>query len=469
MSGSSREVLALKEAAEARSQQLQEQKEKAEAKRKKQQEQQKLISQSIEEKLNKNQLSPETAEFLSPCHVNETDKKAKIAEADFLLNGARARAGTEDWVGPRWVPDEEVNMCSGCHKEFDWLLRRHHCRHCGLIFCGACSSSRALLPPEFKVRDPQRVCFHCAQVLGPHQSVLADQFANHQKENIIDLSQEALIRRYTNMPFSMTLGSEIRKAAYAVHNILSPGGVIKDSEIPLKLIKQARGLAFVTAIKGGFMLAGRVGTGLVIARKDGTDQWSAPSAIGVVGVSWGALIGANITDYIIILNTQEAVDAFSGTGQISLGAGIDVAIGPLGRSGSAGASFGDGGLASAYSYSYSRGLLVGISLDGLVILSRPDVNNNFYGRELSPVDILRGPVPRPRAAQPLYDALDLVTREEQLALIRGRAGVVDYPATVPSVFTNNAFTTPPQKSLGRNEGTGNDASSQLAIPSPSQI
>ena len=83
-----------------------------------------------------------------------------------------------------------------------------------------------------------------------------------------------------------------------------------------------------------------IGTGLVIARlPEGTDPsllvggggWSAPTAIGTIGVSWGAVIGLDVTDYVIILNTAEAVQAVSGLGQISIGAGIEVAVGPVGR------------------------------------------------------------------------------------------------------------------------------------------
>lgn len=62
-------------------------------------------------------------------------------------------------------------------------------------------------------------------------------------------------------------------------------------------------------------------------------------------------------------------------------------------------------MAPAYSYSHSRGLYAGVSLDGAIILSRSDVNHRFYGRLLTPMEILRGDVAPPRAAQPLYDAL----------------------------------------------------------------
>ena len=59
--------------------------------------------------------------------------------------------------------------------------------------------------------------------------------------------------------------------------------------------------------------------------------WSAPTAIATVGVSWGAVIGLDVTDYVIVLNTEDAVRAFSGHGQITVGAGIEVAVGPVGR------------------------------------------------------------------------------------------------------------------------------------------
>eukprot|EP00600_Ochromonadales_sp_CCMP1393_P008287 CAMPEP_0174967842 /NCGR_PEP_ID=MMETSP0004_2-20121128/7803_1 /TAXON_ID=420556 /ORGANISM="Ochromonas sp., Strain CCMP1393" /LENGTH=102 /DNA_ID=CAMNT_0016217009 /DNA_START=1026 /DNA_END=1331 /DNA_ORIENTATION=+ len=70
------------------------------------------------------------------------------------------------------------------------------------------------------------------------------------------------------MPFSSTLGSEIRKAAYSAHNLFMEGGqlLVQDRAIPLRLLAAARGLAFLTVVKGGFIFAPRLGTGLVVAR-----------------------------------------------------------------------------------------------------------------------------------------------------------------------------------------------------------
>ena len=333
---------------------------------------------------------------------------ASLADIDYKLNGSRARANSEEFVRPRWVPDAEVTICSNseCRMEFDWYNRRHHCRHCGQIFCNRCTSHRLLLPKDFGCRDPQRVCDGCQKVLKPMQSNLTNDIANHQRVNTIEpitAGGAKSLRRYLNMPFSLTLGSEIRKAAYSVYNLFTLQ-YIKDKSIPLSLLQGAKGLAFLTVIQGGFMLGGRLGSGLVISKLS-SGRWSAPSAIGTCGFSWGALIGVEFTDFVIILTDQDAVEAFSGVGQVSLGAGIAVALGPVGRTGSLEFHIGDGGLASAYSYSHSRGAYAGVSLDGCLLFARNGVNFHFYGREVTPGEILRGGVPPPRAAQPLYDAL----------------------------------------------------------------
>ena len=349
---------------------------------------------------------------LADHNYNKTPDIAKIAAADFRLNGARlgiaadtggggggsrARSG---FVGPRWMPDEEASSCTKCKTEFDWMNRRHHCRHCGIIFCNKCSYQRCLLPANFEMRDPQRVCESCFEALAPHQNSLTSVIANHQKVNSLDLTSS---RRYLNLPFALTLGSEIRKAAYSIHNMFTSEW-IEDKAIPKHLFSAAKGVAFLTVFKGGFVVAPRLGTGLVLARTpDGS--WSAPAAIGTVGCNWGALVGADMTDYIIILNTPEAVEAFSGVGQVALGANLELALGPVGRSAEGVVSMTDKVFAPCVSYAHSRGLYAGVALEGAVVVSRPDVNFKFYGRPLEPLEILSGAVQPPRAAQPLYDAL----------------------------------------------------------------
>jgi SH3 domain-containing YSC84-like protein 1 len=351
---------------------------------------------------------------LADHNQNKTPNIAKIAAADFKLNGARLGGAATSFsssshssssssyasVGPRWMPDEETDSCTKCKVDFDWFVRRHHCRHCGVIFCDKCSRQRCLLPASFRQRDPQRVCESCFEALAPHQESSTGVIANHQKVNSLDLISN---RRYMNLPFALTLGSEIRKAAYSIHNMFTSEW-IEDKAIPKRLFTEAKGLAFLTVVKGGFVVAPRIGTGLVMARlPDGS--WSAPAAIGTVGCNWGALVGAEVTDYVIVLNTPEAVSTFSGIGQVNVGANLELAIGPIGRSAEGSVSMTDKVFAPCVAYAHSRGLYAGVALEGAVVVARPDVNFKFYGRPLEPLEILSGTVDPPRACLPLYDAL----------------------------------------------------------------
>lgn len=120
-----------------------------------------------------------------------------------------------------------------------------------------------------------------------------------------------------------------------------------------------------------------------------------------------ALIGAQVSDHVFLLMTDAAVELmFSNNGNIQLGADIGVAVGPLGRSVEADiATAAHGAVAPIYTYSLSKGLYAGVSLDGKVIVTRDRVNEKFYGKTVSGMEILQGHIPTPPAARPLYDAL----------------------------------------------------------------
>ncbi len=96
------------------------------------------------------------------------------------------------------------------------------------------------------------------------------------------------------------------------------------------------------------------------------------AAMWFLGISWGALIGGEVTDFMLILNTQRAVDSFMSNKQVSLGAEMSVAVGPLGRTGAGNMTAHARGIVPVYSYSHSRGLFAGISLEGAVISARHD-------------------------------------------------------------------------------------------------
>jgi len=174
---------------------------------------------------------------------------------------------------------------------------------------------------------------------------------------------------------------------------------IPESAIPRAVLRDAKGLAILTVTKAGFVVSGRGGTGVVVARTE--KGWSGPSAIGTGGVGVGFQAGVQVTEYVIILNTQEAVSAFSKGSNVTLGGNLSAAIGPIGRSAEAGVAV----QAAMYTYSRSQGIFAGVSLEGTVIATRYQANEEYYGKPVFPADILAGTVKPPAGARKLIDVL----------------------------------------------------------------
>ncbi|MGC9195189.1 MAG: YSC84-related protein [Syntrophobacteraceae bacterium] len=174
---------------------------------------------------------------------------------------------------------------------------------------------------------------------------------------------------------------------------------IPERSIPPEVLRDARGLAIMTVFKAGFIFSGRGGTGVVVART--RRGWSGPSAIGTGGAGFGLQIGAQVTEFVFVLNTPEAVRAFSRGGNIQLGADVSVAAGPVGRTAEAGVT----PVAAVYAYSLSQGLFGGISVEGTVIAARNDANRQYYHRYVTPEQILSGRVRAPAGARRLQRVL----------------------------------------------------------------
>jgi len=191
------------------------------------------------------------------------------------------------------------------------------------------------------------------------------------------------------------LQDEVDQAATIIERFQA----VPEKAIPQAVLKDAKGLAVMTVIKAGFGFSGRGGKGVVVARtKNG---WSGPSAIGTGGAGFGFQIGAEVTEFVMILNTDEAVKAFSRDVNITLGGDIGVAAGPIGRHAEASVT----PVAAIYTYSRSQGLFAGISLEGTVIGTRNDANAAYYGRPVTAREILSGKVASPPGAKRLLQVL----------------------------------------------------------------
>jgi lipid-binding SYLF domain-containing protein len=202
-----------------------------------------------------------------------------------------------------------------------------------------------------------------------------------------------------------TLPGEAEKAAKILESFLAnpnhPESAL--NSIPTAVLQRARGLAVFQVLKAGFMFSGKAGSGLVIARlPDGS--WSAPSCIATGGLGWGLQIGADITDFVIVLNSEDAVKAFSIGGNVTIGGNISAAAGPIGTGGSVQATLAHP--APMFSYSKSKGLFAGLSLEGTVLIERKDANRDFYGSPVPARDILGGRVPPPEVASRLYEIIE---------------------------------------------------------------
>src|SRR5438876_10872679 len=174
---------------------------------------------------------------------------------------------------------------------------------------------------------------------------------------------------------------------------------IPERAIPRDVLGHARGLAIMSVFKAGFIFSGKGGQGVVVTRT--RHGWSGPSFIATGGAGWGLQIGAQVTDFVIVLNNDAAVRAFSRGRNVTIGADVSAAAGPVGRTASGAVA----PTAAVYTYSRSKGLFAGVSLEGAVIGRQRDSNFRYYGRPVRADEILSGVTAPPPGAAPLRRAL----------------------------------------------------------------
>jgi lipid-binding SYLF domain-containing protein len=178
--------------------------------------------------------------------------------------------------------------------------------------------------------------------------------------------------------------SKVESAAAVLEEIMA----IPEKGIPPSLLKDAHGIAIIPGlIKVGFVVGGRYGTGVLAVReKDG--GWSNPVFVSLAGGSVGWQIGAESTDVVLVFKTGKSIDGIM-KGKFTLGADAAVAAGPVGRR--AEAATDEKLKAEIFSYSRSRGLFAGVSLEGSALQIDDEADAAFYGKEgIRPADILSG-------------------------------------------------------------------------------
>jgi lipid-binding SYLF domain-containing protein len=178
-------------------------------------------------------------------------------------------------------------------------------------------------------------------------------------------------------------------------------------DIPQDLIDKAECvIVYPSVLKAAFVVGGSYGRGAMTCRtgEHYTGPWSAPSMMALEGGSIGFQIGGQATDFVLLVMNPRGAHSILKT-KVKLGADASVAAGPKGRTASAES---DATLrAEVLSYSRSRGLFAGISLEGSTVRPDDDANKRVYGQNVSAEAIIfKGAVAVPPAAQKLVAFLN---------------------------------------------------------------
>jgi len=147
-------------------------------------------------------------------------------------------------------------------------------------------------------------------------------------------------------------------------------------------LNQAKGLIIIPSLlKAGFFIGGSGGSGVLIVKDDKTGQWSQPAFYTLGSGTFGLQIGAEAAEVIMMVRTQKAVDALF-TSSFKLGGDTSVAVGPVGTGVKSNI------VADILSFTRTKGAYAGVSLEGSVIKTKDKWNEAYYGKAVSPADII---------------------------------------------------------------------------------
>ncbi len=179
--------------------------------------------------------------------------------------------------------------------------------------------------------------------------------------------------------------SEEAERIEAATGVLREAADMPDHPIPQSVMAKAEGVIVIPAVKkGGFVLAGQWGRGILSARSETGASWSAPGFVTLTGGSVGLQVGGQEVDLVLIVNDRKGLERLV-SNQFKLGVDASVAAGPVGREAQAATDVQM--RAKILSYSRARGLFAGVALNAGTLREDVDANERFYGRRYSNRDI----------------------------------------------------------------------------------
>ena len=178
--------------------------------------------------------------------------------------------------------------------------------------------------------------------------------------------------------------------------------------LPRDLLDKAYCVGVIPSVKKVALgLGGRYGKGAIVCRSDeGRGPWGAPLMVTIGGGSVGLQIGGQAADLVLLIMNAKGVGSLLKS-QFTLGADAAVAAGPKGRTSEAATDIQM--RAEILSYSRTRGIFAGLSIEGAVLKQDEDANERLYGEAVSPKRLLASPRPVPKAAKELVDFLNGVS------------------------------------------------------------
>src|SRR5215472_17571134 len=183
-----------------------------------------------------------------------------------------------------------------------------------------------------------------------------------------------------------------------------------DKAIPQKLLDKAFCIVLVPGLKkGGFVVAAKYGKGFGLCRNEGGQGWGPPAAVRIEGGSFGLQIGVSSSDVILLVMNERGMRRLT-TSKFTIGGEATAAAGPVGRDATAQTD----ALMTAeiLSWSRSKGLFAGVSLDGATLRNDIDENQVMYGQRWDSKQILGSGAKPPAAASKLLAELNKYSPRE---------------------------------------------------------
>jgi lipid-binding SYLF domain-containing protein len=150
-----------------------------------------------------------------------------------------------------------------------------------------------------------------------------------------------------------------------------------DKAVPRSIMEKAEGIAvFPSLLKGGLIVGGQRGRGVLSVRDKKTGGWSSPAFLTITGGSIGAQIGAQAIDLVLVIQNQRGLEQMV-KNQFKVGVDAAATAGPIGRDASAATDIQM--RAQILSYSRARGLFAGVTINGATIRQDRDANERYYG------------------------------------------------------------------------------------------